>query len=150
MDRGGVSNRNGLPKPLGCIAERMNEAAEGDIVLLVAEGEEGAYLGHVFVRWSSHYSPFRERDIPEIQDLNVITSVRRQGVASLLLDAAERRIATVQVSPESAWVCTPLTARRSGCMSSEDMFLTELEPSRRTTRWLLTALFELMRTSSCT
>ena len=83
----------GWPKPDGCIGKRLSEAAAGEIVFLVGETEDGAYLGHAFVRWRSHYSPFREEDIPEVQDLNVITSVRRQGVASLLLDEAERRIA---------------------------------------------------------
>ena len=38
----------------------------------------------------SAYPPFRELGIPEIQDLNVSPRYRRRGIASAILDAAER------------------------------------------------------------
>ena len=79
----------GWPKPPGYFMGRLEEVAAGEITLLVAD-RRSQYLGHAFVRWQSHYPGFSERQIPEIQDLNVIAPARRQGVASALLDEAER------------------------------------------------------------
>jgi GNAT superfamily N-acetyltransferase len=39
----------------------------------------------------SLYPPFRERGIPEISNLNVVPRFRRMGIASLMLDEAERQ-----------------------------------------------------------
>ncbi|MBY0501982.1 MAG: GNAT family N-acetyltransferase [Alphaproteobacteria bacterium] len=47
------------------------------------------FAGYVTLKWQSDYAPFREEDIPEICDLNVIPKFRKQGVASTLLDLAE-------------------------------------------------------------
>jgi GNAT superfamily N-acetyltransferase len=49
---------------------------------------DGACAGYVTVVWKPHYSPF-----PEIQDLNVVPHLRRRGVATALVDAAERIVA---------------------------------------------------------
>ena len=45
--------------------------------------------GYVMLVWSPRYQPFRTMKVPEIQDLNVIPSVRRQGIASKLMDYCE-------------------------------------------------------------
>ena len=46
--------------------------------------------GHGSLVWESGYPPFRDEGIPEIQDLNVAPAFRRCGLASAILDAAER------------------------------------------------------------
>lgn len=64
----------------------------GEKVWLVAvAGEEAA--GYVCVDWRSGYAPFQECGIPEISDLNVLPTWRRQGIGSALLDAAESTVA---------------------------------------------------------
>lgn len=39
--------------------------------------------------WTSEYSPFAERQVPEICDLNVLPPYRRRGIGNALLDRAE-------------------------------------------------------------
>ena len=86
-------NRMGWSKPPGYFAALLNRQARGEVSLLLAL-DESAYLGHCNVVWRSAYPGFRERDIPETQDLNVHPDFRRRGIGSALLDEAERLIAT--------------------------------------------------------
>lgn len=46
-------------------------------------------VGYVMLIWTPRYQPFRSMRIPEVQDLNVVPSMRRQGVAGKLMDYAE-------------------------------------------------------------
>ena len=55
---------------------------------------DGQCLGYVTVLWASGYGPFRDAEIPEISDLNVLPRFRRQHVGSALMDAAESVVAT--------------------------------------------------------
>jgi GNAT superfamily N-acetyltransferase len=50
---------------------------------------EGQFAGYVTVDWRPTYAGFAELNIPEIQDLNVLITCRRRGIASRLLDRAE-------------------------------------------------------------
>ena len=50
---------------------------------------EGQFAGYVTVNWRPTYAGFADLNIPEIQDLNVLTKYRRKGIASRLLDRAE-------------------------------------------------------------
>ena len=81
----------GWQKPAGYFANVLQEQKAGATILLLAL-DLGEYLGHCKVIWQPGYSGFRERGIPEIQDLNVIRARRRQGVASRLLGTAEELI----------------------------------------------------------
>jgi len=56
-----------------------------EIVPLIAEANS-EFAGYLKVVWHPEYSYFKENGIPEIQDLNVISGFRRQGVASALMD----------------------------------------------------------------
>lgn len=69
---------------------RQQEAGARDVIVVEVAG---AFAGYVTIVWESDYLPFRVAGIPEIVDLNVLIKYRRQGVASTLLDKAERRIA---------------------------------------------------------
>ncbi len=78
-------------KPAGYFERVLDQQAFGALILLLALDAD-AYLGHCKLVWSPGYPGFRERGIPEIQDLNVNRSRRRRGVASRLLEEAEARI----------------------------------------------------------
>ncbi len=83
----------GWSKPDGYFANCLQQQKQGDIVMLI--GHDGTqYAGHVKVKWQSEYGPFRDEQIPEIQDLNVIPKYRRKKVASRLVDRAELIIKT--------------------------------------------------------
>ena len=81
----------GWRKADGYFASVLREQKAGAAVLLLAL-DLGEYLGHCKVIWLPDYPGFRERGIPEIQDLNVIRSRRRKGLASRLLGTAEELI----------------------------------------------------------
>lgn len=55
----------------------------------------GEFAGYLTICWISQYGPFRERQIPEIVDFNVLPGFRRMGIGSRLMDQAERAIARV-------------------------------------------------------
>lgn len=50
--------------------------------------------GYVTLKWISHYEPFAIQKIPEIMDLNVLPSFRKQGIGNTLLKAAEEKAAS--------------------------------------------------------
>jgi GNAT superfamily N-acetyltransferase len=54
---------------------------------------DGRFAGYVTVNWRPTYPGFADMNIPEIQDLNVLTKYRRKGIASRLLDRAENEAA---------------------------------------------------------
>ncbi len=82
----------GWSKPERLFHDYLERQAKGELALLVARAGAG-YSGHCAVIWRSPYPGFRERNIPEIQDLNVRPEYRRRGIGSSLLAEAERRIA---------------------------------------------------------
>ena len=84
--------RMGWTKPPGYFATLLERQARDEVTLLLAL-HESSYLGHCNVVWRSAYAGFRDRSIPETQDLNVRPDFRRRGIGSALLDEAEQRIA---------------------------------------------------------
>lgn len=86
-------------KPAGYFAGVIQQQAQGAVVLLLAttvaaSGEAGVYVGHVKLVWQPDYAPLRQAGIPEIQDLMVVPSFRRQGVATRLIARCEQLAAT--------------------------------------------------------
>lgn len=69
----------------------LQEQEEGKRAILVCEGETDAVAlsGYAQLNWQPLYAPFRRLSIPEIQDLNVIPSSRRQGLGEKLVRACE-------------------------------------------------------------
>jgi GNAT superfamily N-acetyltransferase len=51
--------------------------------------DKTAFAGYVTLKWKSSYPPFLEHSIPEIVDLNVLPTFRKQGIGTALLDKAE-------------------------------------------------------------
>lgn len=62
-----------------------------DVILAEWAGE---FAGYLTIAWISAYPPFKEAKIPEIQDLNVLKKFQRKGIASKMMDEAEKRIKT--------------------------------------------------------
>jgi ribosomal protein S18 acetylase RimI-like enzyme len=81
----------GWHKPEEQYRRYFEQTTRGERVVLVAEDEAG-FAGYVTIEWASGYSPFREAGIPEITDLNVLRRCHRHGIATALLEEAERRI----------------------------------------------------------
>jgi len=73
----------------GHFERRLSQHREGTRVVLVGF-VDGRLSGHGSLVWQPEYPPFRESGVPEIQDLNVVPQFRRRGVASGILDEAER------------------------------------------------------------
>jgi GNAT superfamily N-acetyltransferase len=55
----------------------------------------GPFAGYLTICWQSSYTSFRERQIPEIMDFNVLPKFRRMGIGTQLMDRAEAEIAKV-------------------------------------------------------
>jgi GNAT superfamily N-acetyltransferase len=55
---------------------------------------DGRFAAYVTLHWNPLYSGIAGKGVPEIQDLNVLPSFRRQGIASRLLDRAEQSAAS--------------------------------------------------------
>ena len=53
------------------------------------------FAGYVTIYWQSGDRQFRERNIPEIMDFNVLPGFRRMGIGTQLMDKAESEIARV-------------------------------------------------------
>lgn len=70
--------------------EQMDKARDVYVAFL-----DGVFAGYLTICWTSTYGPFREEDIPEIVDFNVLPQYRRQGVGTQLMDKAESEIAKV-------------------------------------------------------
>jgi len=74
------------------ILERyLAEQDTGDRTVLVAYSDSN-FAGYVTIMWKSNYPPFAEKGVPEINDLIILPAFRRHGIASALMDEAEKRI----------------------------------------------------------
>lgn len=51
---------------------------------------DGRFAGYVTLHWNPLYSGIAGKGVPEIQDLNVLPTYQRQGIATRLLDRAEQ------------------------------------------------------------
>jgi GNAT superfamily N-acetyltransferase len=78
-------------RPLTHFDLLLAEQETGLRTVLVAR-VDGQLAGHASIFWNPAYPYFRSHRIPEIQDLNVVPHVRRRGIASRLLDEAEKRV----------------------------------------------------------
>lgn len=83
--------RMGWDKPEARYRQYLCEQLAGTRTCFIAV-IGGHFAGYVTVNWRPFYPEFSERNIPEIQDLNVLRQFRRQGVASCLLDRAEAEV----------------------------------------------------------
>ncbi len=82
----------GWNKPESQYRRYLDEQMAGGRTCFVAV-VDGQFAGYVTVNWQPAYVGFADLNIPEIQDLNVLTTFRRKGIATRLLDWAEREAA---------------------------------------------------------
>jgi len=82
----------GWNKPESQFRRYLHEQVAGTRTCFVAI-IDGQFAGYVTVNWEPIYAGFADLNIPEIQDLNVLTKYRRKGIASSLLDRAETEAA---------------------------------------------------------
>ena len=61
----------GWHKPPALFQRYLAEQDEGRRLAFVAAWH-GEFAGHVTLQWTSDYSPFAERQVPEVCDLNVL------------------------------------------------------------------------------
>jgi GNAT superfamily N-acetyltransferase len=78
-----------------------DHAEPGGASLVAAHGHD--VIGYVAIVWESNFAGFRSRGIPLVHQIAVAGPYRRQGVATLLMDAAEqlardRDIATLGIT----------------------------------------------------
>lgn len=78
----------GWPKPASIFEQYLHEQDAKERLIWVAHKEEDI-LGYITLKWHSEYPLFKELNIPEIKDLNVLPDFRNQGVGSTLLNIAE-------------------------------------------------------------
>jgi GNAT superfamily N-acetyltransferase len=67
----------------------LADHAEPDGVSLIAVSGTDA-VGYAAIAWESNYAGFRSRGIPLLHQIAVSEPWRRRGIATLLMDAAER------------------------------------------------------------
>jgi len=72
------------------------ENIEGKRVTLVALLDRRV-VGYTNVIWESDYQPFRQQGIPEVNDMNTVTSLRRNGIGTCMLKAAEELVQQTSV-----------------------------------------------------
>src|SRR5260370_21198508 len=82
----------GWNKTLAQYESYLAQQADGQRAVFVAFMEQ-RFAGYLTINWHSAYPPFREQNIPEIQDFNVLRHYRRQGIGTRLMDEAEQIIA---------------------------------------------------------
>jgi GNAT superfamily N-acetyltransferase len=86
-------NQVGWNKPVSLFAGYVKEIEQGERLVWVAFVHQ-QFAGYITLKWRSAYPFFKEQNIPEIMDLNVLPSFRKMGIGSLLLDTAEKEAAT--------------------------------------------------------
>ncbi|WP_040952053.1 GNAT family N-acetyltransferase [Gorillibacterium massiliense] len=81
----------GWDKPVVQYERYIVEQRIGKRVTLIAEIDD-VFVGYLNVIWNSYYPSFKEQNIPEINDFNVLIKYRRLGIGSKLMDKAEEII----------------------------------------------------------
>ncbi len=66
----------------------FEQCFEKDCILLIAS-KDNVDVGFGLINFEPKYSLYKRLEIPEIQDLNVIPTMREQGIATALVDAFE-------------------------------------------------------------
>jgi len=81
----------GWNKPYSLYEKYFSEQQARKRLVFVAE-YDNEFAGYVTIQWESPYLYFKERDIPEIKDLNTLIKFRNNGIATELMNIAEESI----------------------------------------------------------
>lgn len=74
-------------------ASRLPDRDAGKCVVLVAE-YNGEPAGYVSLYWNAESGAYKDLQIPEIVDFNVLVKFRRKGIGSKLMDVCEQLAGT--------------------------------------------------------
>ncbi len=77
-------------KDSGYFERCLEEQKEGRRQVFIAQTDKG--VGYGVLNWSPQYALYKRLGIPEIQDLNVISVARRQGVATAMIEYCENLV----------------------------------------------------------
>jgi len=80
-------------KPASLFEQYLEEAETGQRLIWVIF-VNNQFTGYITLKWNSLYQLFKDKNIPEIMDLNVLPSFRLRGIGSMLLATAEKEAAT--------------------------------------------------------
>ena len=75
-------------KPKAVFDQYLCEQKSGERLVWVAYDRE-QFAGYITLKWQSDYLSFREQNLPEIKDLNVLPIFQKKGIGSNLLETAE-------------------------------------------------------------
>ncbi len=78
-------------KPLSQYQRYLEQQERGERKVLLAF-EAKQFAGYLTIVWKPDYELFRDRDIPEVQDFNVLPDFRRKKIGAALMDAAENEV----------------------------------------------------------
>ncbi len=84
----------GWNKPAGLFASYLSQQRVGKRLVFAAFFAE-SFAGFVTLKKTAETGPFAGKGIPEISDFNVLMKFQRQGIGSLLMDAAEREASAI-------------------------------------------------------
>ncbi|WP_069997348.1 GNAT family N-acetyltransferase [Cellulosilyticum sp. I15G10I2] len=89
-----VFSQEGYSKPISLYQSYFKQQELGlrDIIIAYYQNQ---IVGYITIIWESHYEDFKERGIPEIKDIRVLSGFRKRGIATQLINEAEKRAARV-------------------------------------------------------
>lgn len=79
----------GWNKPTEQFNKYLLEQKNNEREVLIAE-VNNEFAGYTTIIWNSAYEYFRNNNIPEISDLNVLIKYRQKGIGNKLLDETEK------------------------------------------------------------
>ncbi len=82
-------------KPVTTFDKYWQEQIQGERIVWLAFYDDH-FAGYITLKWNSLYPSFKEQEVPEIMDLNVLPPFRNKGVGTLLMDIAEQEVAKSQ------------------------------------------------------
>ncbi|MEK4007065.1 GNAT family N-acetyltransferase [Paenibacillus sp. FSL H3-0333] len=80
-----------VSKPVEYIEHCWQENVENKRLTLLAF-HENLFAGWGHIVYTSHYPYFAENHIPEIQNLDVISTLRKRGIGNVLMEALEAEV----------------------------------------------------------
>lgn len=128
---------HGIGKPMDYIKRCAEQNITGERMTLIAL-YDSQFAGWLHLLSRSSYPYFAERDIPEINNFDVVPSLRRRGIGSALMPWNKSHLISMALSG-SELVYFTITATRSGSMRKGATFLTEEESYTRISRSNLAA-----------
>lgn len=81
----------GWNKPVSQYQQYLAEQSQNLRKVLIAFWDD-KFVGYLTIIWESQYPHFKSKQIPEIQDFNVLPNFRRKRIGSKLMDKAEEII----------------------------------------------------------